>query len=165
MIHGDFCWTGDIPDDDEIADAPNPLFSVDFGEEWQHLATRPLMTAVCRLLRSDPTVADLDCSQPCDHGWYADFKIDQWKCHLYVQWIGSDDAADDDNMFEFHAGFRHELFHRLVHRSQHNAKLRILGATIAHAFTSCPYIESIVVYGIGPIEDAGNHGVHAKHGM
>lgn len=154
MIQGDFRWTGDLPDDDEIESWPKPEFSVNFGEEWQHLATRPLMEEVCGLLRSDPVVSSLNCSQPANHGWYATFSIGQWKCQLFVQWIGCDGSGDDhdDNLFEFEARFCHQLFHRLVHRSQYAPKLRKLGATVVNALSSCPHIESIVALGVGPVE-------------
>jgi len=150
MISGDFCWTGEIPDEDESKPSSNAAFDIDFGASWQHLATRPLMLAVCDALGRDNRVTGLEPTQSCNYGWNADFQIASWQCYLWVHWVGDDE--DDENIFEFDVCFRHNLVHRVVHRSRYRANLLSLGDVIGNAFGSCAYIEHVVIVGIGPLE-------------
>ena len=139
-ICGKFYWKGELPDDEDVANAPEPVFSGDYGEQWQHMATKPVIANVCDALLSGELVTDLDDPSPEDHGWYTCFKIDGWKFFLYVQWVPD---GDKDNCFEFDVRLCNDWFHRLIHRSQYGDRIRRLSEAIAKALDSATNIEGV----------------------
>lgn len=139
-IFGKFYWTGDLPDDEDVEGAPEPVFSGDFGEQWQYMATEPVIHAVCDALRSEEMVTELLDPNPEDHGWYTYFAIDRWTCFLYVQWVPDD---VHDNCFGFDVRLRYDLFHRVIHRSRYADHLRTLGVAFANALDSAANIEGV----------------------
>jgi len=140
-IFGKFYWMGELPDDEDVENAPEPVFSRDYGEQWQYMATEPVIANVCDALRSGELVAELDDPSPEDHGWYTYFKIDGWKFLLYVQWVPD---GDKENCFEFDLRICNGWFHRLIHRSQYGDRIRGLSEAIARAFDSATDIDGVV---------------------
>jgi len=139
-IFGKFYWIGELPDDEDVERAPEPIFSGDFGEQWQYMATEPVITSVCDALRSEEMVAEIDDPSPEDHGWYTYFKIDGWTFFLYVQWVPD---GDKDNCFEFDVRIRNDWFHRMIHRSQNADRIRAVGAAVARILDSATDIEGV----------------------
>lgn len=140
-IFGKFYWMGELPDDDDVEAAPEPVFSADFGEQYQYMATEPVIASVCNALRSDKTVAELDDPNPEDHGWYTYFKMDGWKFFLYIQWVPD---SDKDNCFEFDVRLCNDWFHRMIHRSHYADRIRAVAAAVARTFNSAADIEGVV---------------------
>lgn len=140
MIFGKFYYTGELPDDDDVARAPEPVFSGDFGEEWQYMATEPVIASICDALRTDAMVAKDDGPGPEEHGWWADFKFDGWTYCLYIQWVPDGDA---ENCFEFDVRLRHAWFHRMFHRAQCADRIQAVGVALARALDAVATIEQV----------------------
>lgn len=139
-IFGKFFWTGHLPDDDDVERAPEPVFSGDFGEQWQYMATEPVIRCLCDALLLDETISDLRDPSPGEHGWYTYFTVDGWTWFLYVQWIPHD---DHENCFNFDVRLCNNRWHRIIHRSAYGARLRALGTAIANALDMANEIEGV----------------------
>ena len=139
-IYGTFYWTGDLPDDDDVERAPEPVFSGDFGEQWQYMATDPVIQSLCDALRLEETVRDLHDPNPEDHGWHTYFTVDGWSWFLYVQWVP---GGEHENCFEFDVRLCNNWWHRIMHRSAYDSKFQVLGAAIASALATANEIEGV----------------------
>ena len=139
-IFGTFNWTGPLPHDDDVERAPKPVFSGDYGEQWQYMATQPVIQHLCDALRRDETVTDLREPNPEDHGWYTYFKIDGWTWFLYVQWVPNGNRED---CFEFDVSLCNNWWHRIFHRSEYGSRIQALDTAIANAFTTANQIDGI----------------------
>ena len=139
-IFGTFYWTGDLPDGDDVGRAPKPVFSGDHGEQWQYMATEPVIQRVCDALRLDGAVTDLQDPNPEDHGWYTYFTVDGWTWFFCVQWVPN---RDFENCFEFDARLCNNWWHRIIHRSVCNAQVHALGSVIANALATANEIEGV----------------------
>ena len=139
-IFGTFYWTGDLPDDKDVERTPEPVFSGDFGEQWQYMATEPVIRSLRDALNSDETVSDLRDPSPEDHGWYTYFTVDAWTWFLYVRWIPD---GDHENCFEFDVRLCNNWWHRIVHRSVFHSRYQTLGAAIANALAAVNEIEGV----------------------
>ena len=137
---GKFYWTGALPDDDDVERAPEPIFSGDFGAQWQYMATDPVIKNVCNGLRSQAMVSDMVDPSPEDHGWYTVFKFDGWTCFIYVQWVPDGNA---NNCFEFDVQLCHDWYHRIIHRSRYANQIRALGSAVDKALASAADIERV----------------------
>ena len=139
-IFGKFYWTGVLPDDDDVERAPKPVFSGDFGEQWQYMATGPVIKNVCNALRSQVMVSEMVDPSPEDHGWYTCFKFDGWTCFMYVQWVPDGDAI---NCFEFDVQLCHDCYHRIIDRSRYANHVRALGSAVDRALALATDIKRV----------------------
>jgi hypothetical protein len=139
-IFGTFYWTGDLPDDDDVERAPEPIFSADYGEQWQYMATEPVIQSLCGAMRLDDTVTDLRDPNPEDHGWYTYLTVNGWTWFLYVHWVPD---ADHENCFEFDVRLCNNWWHRIFHRSVYDSRVRSLGFAIANALATANEIEGV----------------------
>lgn len=140
MICGTFYWTGDLPDDEDLERAPEPVFSSDFGEQWQYMAARPVIHRLCDALRLDATVSDLCEPSPEEHGWYTYLTVDGWTWIVYVQWVPD---GDHENCFEFDVRLCSNWWHRIIHRSVYDSRFQVGSAAIANALDRASEIEGV----------------------
>lgn len=139
-ILGTFYWTGDLPDDDDVERGPERAFSSDDGEQWQCMATEPVIQSLCDALRLDKAVRDLHDSSPQDHGWYTYFTIGGWTWILCVQWVPD---GDHENCFEFDVRLCNSWWHRIIHRSVCDSRLQDTVAAMANALAKANEIEGV----------------------
>ena len=140
-IFGTFYWMGDLPADNDVERAPEPIFSGDYGEQWQYMATEPVIQNLCSALRLDETISDLHDPNPEDHGWYTYFTVNRWTWFLYVQWVPD---GDRENCFEFDVRLCNNWWHRIIHRSVYDSRFHEIGAAIANALAASNEIDGIV---------------------
>ena len=58
-IFGTLYWTGHLPDDDDVELAAKPVFSGDYGEQWQYMATEPVIQSLCEAMRRTEAFAEV----------------------------------------------------------------------------------------------------------
>jgi hypothetical protein len=140
-IFGTFYWTGHLPDDDNVERAPKPVFSGDYGEQWQYMATEPVIHSLCDALRLSETITDLCDPNPEDHGWYTYFKLYGWTWFLYVQWVPD---GNRENCFEFDVHLCNNWWHRMIHWSSYGSQFQAIRTAIANALNTANEIEGVV---------------------
>lgn len=140
-IYGTFCWTGHVPDDDDVEQAPQPVFSGDYGEQWQYMATEPVIRSLCDALRRGANITDLCDPNPEDIGWYTYFKLNGWTWYFYVQW---DAGGHHKQCFEFDVRLCNNWWHRTIHWSTYGSQLQAARIAIADALHNANQIERVV---------------------
>ncbi len=139
-IFGTFYWTGHLPDDDDVEQASHPIFSGDYGEQWQYMATNPVIQSLCDALRQSETITDLCDPNPDNHGWTTFFKLNGWTWFLCVHWVPD---GNRENCFEFDVRLCNNWWHRMIHWSSYASHFQALRAAIANTLPMANQIEGV----------------------
>ncbi len=140
-IFGTFYWTGHLPDDDDVASAPQPVFSGDYGEQWQFMATKPVIQSLCDSLRMNESISDVCDPNPEDHGWYTYFKRNGWTWFLYVKWVPDGDRV---NCFEFDVRLCNLWWHRMIHWSTYGSQCQAVRTVLESTLPTTNQVEGVV---------------------